>query len=135
MMRLISNGEPYVYTHRCMGSENRGDIMTMEGVHRFLVETLYESFLHCGSNIKKMDDSWKYRSEGKTGIFQGMFSSLKQQPDLIYRMDGDSHDTWFYVMPCRVGCSKFKYKSDTKSARIQLVKLLIFNTLYCQIVL
>lgn len=35
----------------------------------------------------------------------------------------------------KVGCSKFKYKSDTKSARIQLVKLLIFNTLYCQIVL
>ena len=38
-------------------------------------------------------------------------------------------------LPSCVGCSKFKYKSDTKSARIQLVKLLIFNTLYCQIVL
>ena len=38
-------------------------------------------------------------------------------------------------LPYEVGCSKFKYKSDTKSARIQLVKLLIFNTLYCQIVL
>ena len=60
MMRLISNGEPYVYTHRCTGSENRGDIMTMEGVHRFLVETLYESFLHCGSNIKKIDERKKY---------------------------------------------------------------------------
>lgn len=34
-----------------------------------------------------------------------------------------------------VGCSKFRYKSDIKSARIQLVKLLIFNTLYCEIVL
>ena len=34
-----------------------------------------------------------------------------------------------------VGCSKFRYKSDIKSARIQLVKLLIFNTLYCKIVL
>ena len=34
-----------------------------------------------------------------------------------------------------VGCSKFRYKSDTKSARIQLVKLLIFNALYCKIVL
>ena len=31
------------------------------------------------------------------------------------------------VLPLQVGCSKFKYKSDTKSARIQLVKLLIFN--------
>ncbi len=37
--------------------------------------------------------------------------------------------------PLRVGCSKFRYKSDTKSARIQLVKLLIFNALYCKIVL
>lgn len=35
----------------------------------------------------------------------------------------------------RLGCSKFRYKSDTKSARIQLVKLLIFNALYCKIVL
>ncbi len=31
--------------------------------------------------------------------------------------------------------SKFRYKSDIKSARIQLVKLLTFNTLYCEIVL
>ena len=37
--------------------------------------------------------------------------------------------------PCKVGRSKFRYKSDIKSARIQLVKLLIFNTLYCEIVL
>ena len=39
------------------------------------------------------------------------------------------------TLPFWVGCSKFRYKSDIKSARIQLVKLLIFNTLYCEIVL
>ena len=44
----------------------------------------------------------------------------------------DEYENWVNL---QVGCSKFKYKSDTKSARIQLVKLLIFNTLYCQIVL
>ena len=38
-------------------------------------------------------------------------------------------------VPRGVGCSKFRYKSDIKSARIQLVKLLTFNTLYCEIVL
>ena len=54
MMRLISNGEPYVYTQRCTGSENRGDIMTMEGVHRFLVETLYESFFIAAPTLKKL---------------------------------------------------------------------------------
>ena len=37
--------------------------------------------------------------------------------------------------PLRVGCSKFRYKSDIKSARIQLVKLLTFNTLHCEIIL
>ena len=37
--------------------------------------------------------------------------------------------------PLEVGCSKFRYKSDIKSARIQLVKLLTFNTLYCEVVL
>ena len=45
MMRLISNGEPYVYTHQCACGENKGDIMSMEGVQHFLVETLYESFV------------------------------------------------------------------------------------------
>ena len=39
------------------------------------------------------------------------------------------------VCPHSLGCSKFRYKSDIKSARIQLVKLLIFDTLYCEIVL
>ena len=37
--------------------------------------------------------------------------------------------------PFEVGCSKFRYKSDIKSARIQLVKLLTFNTLHCEIIL
>ena len=47
MMRLISNGEPYVYTHQCTGGERKGETMSMEGIQRFLVETLYESFRHC----------------------------------------------------------------------------------------
>ena len=33
----------------------------------------------------------------------------------------------------RVGCSKSVYTSDAKNARIQLIKLLIFNTLYRKI--
>lgn len=37
--------------------------------------------------------------------------------------------------PLQVGCSKLRYKSDIKSARIQLVKLLTFNTLHCEIIL
>ena len=132
MMRLISNGEPYVYTHRCTGSENRGDIMTLERVQHFLVETLYESFLHCGSNIKKMDDSWKYHSVGKTGIFQGLFSSLKQQPDLIYRMDGDSHDTWFYVMPSRDDISLIDMKFLGKSVEKRgILPVLVVGDLWC----
>ena len=40
-----------------------------------------------------------------------------------------------YKGSCGVGCSKFRYKSDIKSARIQLVKFLTFNTLYCEIVI
>ena len=59
MMRLISNGEPYVYTHQCTGGERKGETMSMEGIQHFLVEALYESFRHCGSNIKKVEDSWK----------------------------------------------------------------------------
>lgn len=79
-----------------------------------------------------MDDSWKYRSEGKTGIFQGMFSSLKQQPDLIYRMDGDSHDTWFYVMPCRDDISLIDMKFLGKSVEKRgILPVLVVGDLWC----
>lgn len=106
--------------------------MTMEGVHRFLVETLYESFLYCGSNIKKVEDSWKYRSVEKTGIFQRLFSSLKQQPDLIYRMDGDSHDTWFYVMPSRDDISLIDMKFLGKSVEKRgILPVLVVGDLWC----
>ena len=65
----------------------------------------------------------------------------------LYWKDAETHaDFYMYypytstitsvdAMPFKVGCSKFRYKSDIKSARIQLVKLLTFNTLYCEIVL
>ena len=76
MMRLIVNGEPYVYTHKCSGCEKKGDAMTKEGMQQFLVETLHESFCQCGSNIRKVNDnSWKYPTNGKPGIFHGLFSS------------------------------------------------------------
>ena len=132
MMRLISNGEPYVYTHQCTGSEKKGDIMSMEGMQRFLVETLYESFRHCGSDIRKVEDSWKYNNDGNTGIYQGLFSSLKQQPDLIYRMGGDSHDTWFYVMPNKDDISLLDMKFIAKSvAKRGILPVLVVGDLWC----
>ena len=132
MMRLISNGEPYVYTHQCTGSEKKGDIMSKEGVQHFLVETLYESFRHCGSNIRRVEDSWKYHSVGNTEIYQGLFSSLKQQPDLIYRMGGDSHDTWFYVMPNKDDISLLDMKFIAKSvAKRGILPILIVGELWC----
>ena len=50
--------------------------------------------------------------------------------ELYHELIGDDSQ-----LPLRVGCSKFRYKSDIKSARIQLVKLLTFNTLHCEIIL
>ncbi len=132
MMRLISNGEPYVYTHQCSGGENKGDIMSMEGVQHFLVETLYESFRHCGSNIRRVEDTWKYHNARKPGVFQGLFSSLKQQPDLIYRMDGDSYDTWFYVMPNKDDISLLDMKFIAKSvAKRGILPVLVVGDLWC----
>ena len=132
MMRLISNGEPYVYTHQCACGENKGDIMSMEGVQHFLVETLYESFCHCGSNIRRVGDTWKYHNVRKPGVFQGLFSSLKQQPDLIYRMDGDSHDTWFYVMPNKDDISLLDMKFIAKSVEKRgILPVLVVGDLWC----
>lgn len=90
MMTLIKNGEPYIYTHKCSPRESKGSLLTQERLRQFLVDTLYESFCNCNSNIKKVNDSWTYDNKP---------SSLKRKPDLIYRMGGDTHDTWFYIMP------------------------------------
>lgn len=133
MMRLIVKGEPYVYTHHCTGSERNGDMMSMDVVQRFLVETLYESFRQCGSNIMKVDDSsWKYSRTGKPGFLRGVFSSLKQQPDLIYRMDGDSHDTWLYVMPNKDDLSLIDTKFIAKSVeKRSILPVLVVGDLWC----
>lgn len=128
MMRLISNGEPYVYIHHCTESEIKGDIMSMESMRHFLIETLYESFCHCGSDISRVDNSWKYQSVEKTGIF----SSLKQQPDLIYKMDGSSHDTWFYVMPNKDDISLLDMKFIAKSVEKRgILPVLVVGDLWC----
>lgn len=89
-MKLINHGEPYIYSHQCIEGEKMGDILTGERMRQFLLETLYESFCQCNSNITKVSDSWSY---------DDAYSSLKKTPDLIYRMGGASSDIWLYVMP------------------------------------
>lgn len=81
-MQLTANGKPYLYTHKCTESEKRGERMSNEEVRHFLVDVLYESFCVCNADIRKGD------------VFP---SSKRQQPDLIYRMAGDTRDIWFYV--------------------------------------
>ncbi len=90
MMRLIVNGEPYVYTHKCKGSEVKGEIMSRETQRQFLIDTLYESFCRCGSDVKLFKD--------EHNNLELTDSSLQQQPDIIYKMEGDNCDTWLYVM-------------------------------------
>lgn len=61
-----------------------------------------------------------------------IFSSLKQQPDLIYRMDGDSYDTWFYVMPNRDDVSLIDMKFLGKSVEKRgILPVLVVGDLWC----
>ena len=133
-MRLIVNGEPYVYTHHCMGNERKGETMAMERVQQLLVDALYESFCKCRSDIRKInDDSWRYRNSHKTGFFQRLFSSSKKQrPDLIYKMGGDSHETWLYVMPSRDDMSLIDMKYVANSVKnLGVLPVLIIGDLWC----
>lgn len=134
MMRLIMNGEPYAYTHRCNGGENPGDTMSTESIQKFLVDALYESFCQCGSKISKVEDSsWNYKSTEKSGLFNGLFSSSqKQKPDLIFRMGGDQHDTWFYVMPKQEDISLIDMKFVAKSVeKDEILPVLVVGDLWC----
>ncbi len=134
MMRLIMNGEPYVYTHHCSGSEKKGDTMSMESKQQFLVNVLYESFCQCEANIKKVqDDSWRYKSIDKHRFFKNLLSSsLKQKPDLMYRMGGDLHDTWFYVMPTKEDLSLIDMKYVAKSVEMdRILPVLVVGDLWC----
>ena len=56
-----------------------------------------------------------------TKTFQSLSLSSRQSNEMI----------WLSIF--KVGCSKSVYTSDAKNARIQLIKLLIFNTLYRKI--
>jgi len=134
MMRLIMNGEPYTYTHHCSSGEKKGDTMSMEKIQQFLVAILYESFCQCGSNITKVDDtSWNYKSKDKSWFFKGLFSSSKKQmPDLIYRMDGDTYDTWFYVMPSKDDVTFIDMKYVAKYVeKDKVLPVLVVGDLWC----
>ena len=56
MMRLIVNGEPYLYTHKCKYGETKGNSMSLESLRHFLVDALFESFCQCGSKIEQVED-------------------------------------------------------------------------------
>lgn len=132
MMQLISNGEPYVYTHQCTGGEKKGDIMSMEGVRQFIGEALRESFLFCGDIISGVEDKWEYPGARKQGVFRRLFSSLKQQPDLVYWLKGDSNETWFYIMPNKEDISLLDMKFIAKSvAKRGILPVLIVGELWC----
>ena len=134
MMQLYVNGEPYVYSHKCSESENYGITMTSEGTQRFLVDALYETFCRCGAHIRKVNDnSWKYGSSNNTSFFRRLLSTkLKQQPDLVYRMDGDPYDTWFYVMPSKDDISHIDMEFIEKSVNKQgILPVLIVGYLWC----
>lgn len=98
MMRLISNGEPYIYTHKCLGNEVKGDIMTEETQRLFVISALYDSFCQCGMDVTLVnDDSWNYELAKASKDLHAP-GRLKQEPDIVYRMSGEDHETWFYVM-------------------------------------
>ena len=127
MMRLINNGEPYIYSHQCTNGEKMGDPLTGEKLRQFLIETLYESFRQCNSNITKINDSWSIDDA----------DSLKQKPDLIYRMSGASSDTWLYVMPnCDdknlIELSFINEKINHEKLRLHdIIPVLVIGSLWC----
>ena len=125
MMRLIVNGEPYVYTHTCREGEAKGYIMSKETQRQFLIDTLYESFCRCGSNVKLLGDEHKDNNEFAT-------SSLKQQPDIIYKMEGDNCDTWLYVMLSKDEKSLIDMKYIGKSVEKRgILPVMIVGDLWC----
>ena len=127
MMRLIKDGEPYIYSHKCTNGEKVGDPLTGERLRQFLIETLYESFRQCNSNITKINDSWSIDDA----------DSLKQKPDLIYRMSGASSDTWLYVMPnCDdknlIDLSFINEKINHEKLRLHdIIPVLVIGSLWC----
>ena len=75
---------------------------------------------------------------GQKGFASNEFEIEKNLFQNFHAIEYDIYEIYHRIMSKdtqQVGCSKFRYKSDIKSARIQLVKLLTFNTLYCEIVL
>ena len=123
MMRLIVNGEPYVYTHKCKG-EVKGEVMSRDTQRQFLIDTLYESFCRCGSDVKLFKD--QHNDSELTS------SSLQQQPDIIYKMEGDNCDTWLYVMLEKDDKAQIDMKYVNNAVQKQgILPVMVVGDLWC----
>lgn len=122
-MRLIVNGEPYVYTHKCKG-EVKGEVMSRDTQRQFLIDTLYESFCRCGSDVKLFKD--QHNDSELTS------SSLQQQPDIIYKMEGDNCDTWLYVTLEKDDKALIDMKYVSKSVQKRgILPVMVVGDLWC----
>ena len=132
-MRLIMNGEPFVYTHVCSGGEVKGNKMTSESLRVFLIDTLYESFRQCNCYVMRMKDKWRYNFLKDCDLDQGVVSiSNKQHPDLIYRMDGDNHDVWMYVMPYKEDLALIDMNYVAKAIKDRdIIPVLVIGEVWC----
>jgi len=133
MMRLILNGEPYLYTHKCGDGDVKGNEMSPDTLQQFLVDTLYESFVQCSSNVKKVgQEGWSYIGNA-TGFINSLFkSSLKKSPDIIYNMGGDDRENWLFVMPRKEDVSRIDIKFVNKMvAKRNILPVLVVGDLWC----
>jgi hypothetical protein len=133
MMRLILNGEPCIYTHKCVVGDVKGSEMSPDTLQHFLVDTLYESFVQCSANVKKVSqEGWSY-SDNAHGFINNLFnSSLKKSPDIIYKMDGDDRETWLFVMPRKEDVSRIDVKFVNKMVvKKNILPVLVAGDLWC----
>ncbi len=120
-MRLIRNGEPYIYTHKCRENEVKGEIMSKDSFRQFLIDTLYDSFCQCNTNIKLTNDQWAYSNV-----------VMKQQPDLIYKMNGDNSETWLYMMLDKDDVSLIDIKFVGRSVeKRNILPVLVLGDAWC----
>lgn len=126
MMKLIQNGEPYIFEHKCSASE-RNQIMTEEEKRAFLIENLLDIYQKChlsASRCEKPRMSFFDKLKGK--------SVPTFYPDIVINdfLGTKGHKAYYIVVPKGTNVGNFDLSILPDYMKNTFVKIL-YGSVFC----
>lgn len=120
-MKLISNGEPYIFQHQC-SSKEKGLQMNLDEKKELLVNNLLDIYAKCGMKAQ----AYKHTH---TSFLGKLFGSNKIYPDIIIE---DFHGSkgcrgYYYVLPKGSSLDTDRIPTDIQNSWVKI----IYGSVFC----